>query len=131
MVDVLSLLRQFTVNKKLIVIRDNLVSFDEFVWPKNVKTNYIVHGTGKENAPKEYYTLECILYFLENKDLAHPVYHRQAASSSVLAVERPDRKNLLAYLNGETTTSASIDKSAALERPMQVREMYVFLSPTD
>lgn len=38
-------------------------------------------------------------------------------------VSRPDRKDLLAYLNGETATSASIDKSAPLEisvqRPMQ------------
>jgi parafibromin len=28
---------------------------------------------------------------------------------------------LLAYLNGETAASASIDKSAALERPRQVK----------
>jgi len=37
-------------------------------------------------------------------------------------IRRPDRKDLLAYLNGETTTSASIDKSAPLEisqRPTQ------------
>ena len=124
MADVLSLVRQFNVNKKPIDIRDNQVYFDEFVWPKNVKTNYVVWGTGKDNAPKEYYTLECILYFLQNVELQHPVYVRQAASSNVPVVRRPDRKDLLAYLKGETATSSAIDKSAPLEiamqRPMQV-----------
>lgn len=123
----MSLVRQFNVNKKPIDVRDNLVYFDEFVWPKNVKTNYIVWGTGKDNAPKEYYTLECILYFLQNVELSHPVYVRQAASSNVPVVRRPDRKDLLAYLKGETATSAAIDKSAPLEiamqRPMQVKRV--------
>jgi parafibromin len=36
-------------------------------------------------------------------------------------VNRPDRKDLLAYLNGETATCASIDKSAPLEIPTQVK----------
>ena len=132
MADVLSLVRQFNVNKKPIDVRDNLVYFDEFVWPKNVKTNYIVWGTGKDNAPKEYYTLECILYFLQNVDLVHPVYVRQAASSNVPVVRRPDRKDLLAYLKGETATSGAIDKSAPLEiamqRPMQVRQCWGVLN---
>jgi len=34
-------------------------------------------------------------------------------------VRRPDRKDLLAFLNGESTTSASIDKSAPLEISLQ------------
>lgn len=36
-------------------------------------------------------------------------------------MNRPDRKELLAYLNGETVTCASIDKSAPLEIPTQVK----------
>jgi parafibromin len=36
-------------------------------------------------------------------------------------VNRPDRKDLLAYLNGETPTCVSIDKSAPLEIPTQVK----------
>lgn len=36
-------------------------------------------------------------------------------------MNRPDRKELLAYLNGETSTCASIDKSAPLEIPTQVK----------
>lgn len=37
---------------------------------------------------------------------------------NVPVVRRPDRKDLLAYLNGETATSASIDKSSPLELPV-------------
>jgi hypothetical protein len=37
----------------------------------------------------------------------------------VPVVRRPDRKDLLAYLNGDTSTSASIDKSAPLEISLQ------------
>lgn len=36
-------------------------------------------------------------------------------------MNRPDRKELLAYLNGDTVTCASIDKSAPLEIPTQVK----------
>lgn len=36
-------------------------------------------------------------------------------------VRRPDRKELLAYLNGETASCAAIDKSAPLEIPTQVK----------
>lgn len=42
-------------------------------------------------------------------------------AEDIPAVNRPDRKELLAYLNGETVTCASIDKSAPLEIPTQVK----------
>ena len=42
-------------------------------------------------------------------------------AENIPVVRRPDRKDLLAYLNGETAASASIDKSAPLEIPTQVK----------
>lgn len=42
-------------------------------------------------------------------------------AENIPVVRRPDRKDLLAYLNGETATAASIDKSAPLEIPTQVK----------
>lgn len=42
-------------------------------------------------------------------------------AEDIPAVNRPDRKDLLAYLNGETATCISIDKSAPLEIPTQVK----------
>lgn len=40
-------------------------------------------------------------------------------AKGVPVVRRPDRKDLLSYLNGETTSSTNIDKSAPLEIPLQ------------
>ncbi|XP_077302844.1 cell division cycle 73 hyrax isoform X2 [Arctopsyche grandis] len=121
MADPLSLLRQYNVNKREIVERDNHIIFGEFSWPKHVNTNYLMWGSGKDGSVKEYYTLECLLFILKNIQLTHPVYVRQAAAANIPAVRRPDRKELLAYLNGETATSTSIDKSAPLEIPRQVK----------
>lgn len=53
--------------------------------------------------------------------LQHSVYVRQCAAEDIPAVNRPDRKELLAYLNGESSTCPSIDKSAPLEIPNQVK----------
>ena len=121
MADPLSLLRQFNMQRKTIVERDGHVIFGEFSWPKTVNTNYVEWGTGKDGTAKDYYTLECLLYLLKNITLQHPVYVRQAASEDIPIVRRPDRKDLLAYLKGETSTAASIDKSAPLEMPTQVK----------
>jgi len=109
------------MQRKQIIERDNNIIFGEFSWPKTVKTNYVIYGKGKDGTTKEYYTLECLLYLLKNIALQHPVYVRQAVSEDVPLVRRPDRKDLLAYLRGETLSSASIDKSAPLEMPTQVK----------
>lgn len=38
-------------------------------------------SSGKRGAPREYYTLECLLYLLKNVQLQHSVYVRQCAVS--------------------------------------------------
>uniref|UniRef100_A0A8D3A9M2 Parafibromin n=1 Tax=Scophthalmus maximus TaxID=52904 RepID=A0A8D3A9M2_SCOMX len=125
MADVLSVLRQYNIQKKEIVAKGDEVIFGEFSWPKNVKTNYIIWGTGKEGQPKEYYTLDSILFLLNNVHLPHPSYVRRAATENIPVVRRPDRKGLLSYLNGDSSTSTSIDRSAPIEiglqRPTQVK----------
>ncbi|XP_045582746.1 parafibromin isoform X2 [Procambarus clarkii] len=120
MADPLSILRQYNVNKKEIITKGDNIIFGEFSWPKTVKTNYLVYGSGKDGAPKDYYTLECLLFLLKHVSLTHPSYVRKAAAENIHWVRRPDRKELLAYLNGETSTSTAIDKSAPLESPTQV-----------
>lgn len=69
--------------------------------------------------------MECLLFILKNVSLTHPVYVRQAAAENIPVVRRPDRKELLAYLNGETANCAAIDKSAPLEIPTQVILFFV------
>eukprot|EP00088_Acartia_fossae_P015921 TRINITY_DN18848_c0_g1_i3.p1 TRINITY_DN18848_c0_g1~~TRINITY_DN18848_c0_g1_i3.p1 ORF type:complete len:125 (+),score=25.93 TRINITY_DN18848_c0_g1_i3:35-409(+) len=120
--DPLSLLRQYNMQGQPIVERDNNILFGEHSWPKTVATNYLISGKNKGGRPKEYYSLECLIYFLKHVALHHPDYVRQAASDGVPAVRRPDRKDLLAYLRGKITTCSSIDMAAPLQMPMQVYE---------
>lgn len=42
-------------------------------------------------------------------------------SENIPVVRRPDRMQLLAYLNGESVSCPAIDKSAPLEIPTQVK----------
>lgn len=42
----------------------------------------VVPRTGKEGQPKEYYTLDSILFLLNNVHLPHPSYVRRAAVSA-------------------------------------------------
>lgn len=41
----------------------------------------LILSTGKEGQPKEYYTLDSILFLLNNVHLPHPSYVRRAAVS--------------------------------------------------
>ena len=43
MADVLTLLRQYNIQKKEITERDDLVIFDQLAWNKSTKTNYTVY----------------------------------------------------------------------------------------
>ena len=114
MADPLSLLRQFNINRKTIVERDNHIIFGEFSWPKTVseksrflfqfvkflqvKTNYVIWGTGKDGTAKDYYTLECLLYLLRNITLQHPVYVRQVKCDKICASKHCRYSHLLRLL---------------------------------
>lgn len=115
MADPLTLLRQFNINKKDIAEDEKHISFDAVSFLKTAKTNYIICRT----TPKEHYTLEALLFLLRNVHLSHPIYVQRAGAAKVPVVRFPDRKDLLAFLNGEKETTASIDKSAPLELPVQ------------
>jgi len=114
MADPLTLLRQFNIGKKNITEKDDQVIFDTISFLKTSKTNYVIGRT----TPKEYYTVEALLFFLKKVHLSHPIYVQRAGAANVPVVRFPDRKDILAYLNGEKETSANIDKSAPLELPI-------------
>lgn len=42
---------------------------------------FFVSSTGKDNTPKDYYTLESIVFLLRNVDLQHANYVKKAAVS--------------------------------------------------
>jgi parafibromin len=96
MADALSLLRQFTIESKEYSIENDRFVFNDLAYPKDIKTNYLVYGlvfyfkyifdiyfllfsTGKDNTPKDYYTLESIVFLLKNVDLQHANYVKKAA----------------------------------------------------
>uniref|UniRef100_A0A8C9NCV9 Parafibromin n=1 Tax=Serinus canaria TaxID=9135 RepID=A0A8C9NCV9_SERCA len=105
---------EFSQNPELVVKSDQ-----ELVGEIKCYNLFLCYRTGKEGQPREYYTLDSILFLLNNVHLSHPVYVRRAATENIPVVRRPDRKDLLAYLNGETSTSSSIDRSAPLEIGLQ------------
>uniref|UniRef100_A0A5K3FS84 CDC73_C domain-containing protein n=1 Tax=Mesocestoides corti TaxID=53468 RepID=A0A5K3FS84_MESCO len=115
MADVLGLLREYHILNKAIIETDDEIIFGEFAWPKSAKTNYVMWGTGKDGAPKDYYTLNCIMYLLKNVSLAHSKYVRQAATEGIPVVRLPDRRDLLAYLNGETNIAVNIDRTVPVD----------------
>ena len=44
----------------------------------------MIFRTGKEGIPKDYYSLDCILFLLKNLNIPHPLYVRQAAVSTIV-----------------------------------------------
>ncbi|VDM22686.1 unnamed protein product [Hydatigera taeniaeformis] len=115
MADVLGLLREYHIGNKEIVETNDEIVFGEFAWPKSAKTNYVMWGTGKDGAPKDYYTLNCIVYLLKNVNLPHSKYVRQAAAAGIPVVRLPDRRELLNYLNGDAATAANIDRTVPVD----------------
>lgn len=125
MSDALSLLRNFVKNRKEFFEEDDKIVFGDVAYPKNVKTNFLIYGTGKDDRPKDYYTLECLVYLVKNRDIQHPLYVKNAGTRNISVVLRPDRRELLSYLSGELEVCASVDKNAPFEIAMQHPQPYV------
>ena len=67
--------------------------------------------------------MECLLYFLKNKDLSHTKYVQKATEDNISAVYRPDRKALFDYLfRKETPDIKNIDEMVCLEMPTQFKQ---------
>lgn len=130
MSDALSLLRNFVKAKKDFHEEEDKIIFGDVYYPKNVKTNYLIYGTGKEGRPKDYYTLECLAFLIKHRDLQHPMYVKSAGTRNISVVSRPDRRELLSYLDGEVDTTPSIDKNAPIEIAMQRAQPYIKTSST-
>lgn len=66
----------------------------------------------------EYYTLDCLLFFVKNIKRRHPEYVR-LAKGDVPIVTMPDRRDLIGYLEGNIPKKdvKSIDQSAPLHMP--------------
>lgn len=125
MSDALGLLRSFVKSKKDFHEDEEKIIFGEVFYYKNVKTTYLIYGTGKDDRPKDYYTLECLAFLIKNRDLQHSMYVKNAGTRNISVVLRPDRRDLLSFLDGEVETTSSIDKYAPIEIAMQRPQPYV------
>ncbi|OAF70587.1 Cell division cycle protein 73 [Intoshia linei] len=112
--DVLKLIRSYTLSKKSIIEQNSFVKFSDDVFDKNAKTNYRIWGTGKDGIPADFYNIGSIMFLLANSKLPHPSYVLAATNASISVIRRPDRRDLLSYINGITDISANIDISAEL-----------------
>ncbi len=63
----------------------------------NLYICYTLCSSSESDGKWDYYTLECLLYFLKNIKRSHPDYVKQARGE-VPIVHRPDRRDLIAYL---------------------------------
>lgn len=84
MSDPLKLLREYLVANKYIgeieIVDDDtkkridVICFGAIAFPRDVPTNFEIW-----NRKGEFYTLETLLFFAKNKELAHPAYVREAS----------------------------------------------------
>ena len=126
MSDPLSLLRHYSMEQKTIEEKDGNIIFGEFSWPKTVETNFRIQGWEKKDRSQwEYYTLECLLYFLKNIYLTYDAYVKEAVRDQIPAVLRPDSKLLTVYFKGlDLQIPVSIDNSAKMEIPTFIRKSF-------
>lgn len=87
--DPLSLLKDFHLRGRIADVAtsgDGRVNFGgSYVFPLSANTAF-------QNAAKDYYTIEVVLFLLQNRALSHPEYIRQANDKKVGAVAFTDRK---------------------------------------
>lgn len=124
MSDALALLRTYVKTKKDFHEEDDKIIFGDVFYYKNIKTTYLIYSTGKDGRAKDYYTLECLAFLIKNRDLQHSMYVKNAGTRNISVVLRPDRRELLSFLDGEVETTASIDKYAPIEIAMQRPQTY-------
>ncbi|XP_035710983.1 parafibromin isoform X2 [Folsomia candida] len=143
--DPLMVLRHFTVHRKEIVETEEYLIFDKIAYLKNAKTNFpmkswkINSAKKDDNDPSEldnkgvndeldrnkndYYNVGSLKYFLDNVDLLHPTYVRQAAHDMsempyLQVVTRVDRFPLLEYLQGRRTKCEGADTVGPIQLPI-------------
>ncbi|PWA89573.1 RNA polymerase II accessory factor, Cdc73 [Artemisia annua] len=98
--DPLTTLRDFTMNNNLHKITKNpTTNTYQFTptlsFPAQLETSY-------RSKQGNFYTLETLVYFINNINIKHHDYIRNAGTQKIPAVTLLDRKPLIEYLNGRT-----------------------------
>ncbi|KRZ72350.1 Parafibromin [Trichinella papuae] len=77
MADPLKFFRDYILNNRRIVERDEYIIFGDTAFNKDAKTNYLVW-----NKKDEYYTVGSLWFFYKNRELLHTTYVKEAVNLS-------------------------------------------------
>ncbi|CAI4222700.1 unnamed protein product [Auanema sp. JU1783] len=139
MADPLQLLCEYAkgkvVAKEIIHNDEKYIAFGDYAYPKDTPTQLLVYG--KEN---EHYSIESIMFLWDRMQLTHTAYVKEAAGCGIRAVTRPDRRDILDYLNGRRAqlpknsdsripSSAPIPVSRLLPEPTEPESKKARLDP--
>jgi len=108
--DPLQLLRDYKVRDELskVVLSESSVDFgDRYTFPRHAVTSYKSQKGQREN-----YSLDTVLFFLQNLSAGHGTYMQMAREAKINIISMIDREDLLNYLTGVTDTSQYIDLSS-------------------
>ncbi|XP_009345873.2 LOW QUALITY PROTEIN: protein CDC73 homolog [Pyrus x bretschneideri] len=103
--DPLSALRDFTIRgelDKIVRINDEFRFGSDYSFPCHAETAY-------RSKQGNLYTLETLLYYVNNHHIKHTDYIQCARTQGIPSVTFPDRKPLLDYLTGKISSSDSIE----------------------
>ena len=103
--DPLTLLRDFTVAKKPVVVKDDHIAFGRTLFDRKAPTAYRAAASGGGG----FYSIESLWFLLKHADATHANYVGECGKQQLKAVTLLDKRNLLAFLRGEVESTASID----------------------
>jgi hypothetical protein len=107
--DPLTLLREATIAKRPVVLKDDNLVFGKTAFARKTLTAYRSGLTGAG----EFYAIDSLWFLLQHKTAAHGTYVAECGKQGIKAVSLPDKRNLLAFLEGKTDSSPSIDLANA------------------
>lgn len=114
--DLLEILRNCVEKKCQIKEVNEQVLLGGQYFPKRAVTSFPIQKP-KGDKQTEYYKLDEILFFMENRNLPHSEYLKKAKERKIGCVRRPDRKRLLFCIFGESGVKT---RSSARQQPSQV-----------
>lgn len=115
----LNLLREFTSAKRPVTLKDDNLVFDKTAFARKTLTAYRsgLTGTG------EFYPLDSLWFLLQQATAPHGQYVAECGKQGIKAVSLPDKRALLAFLQGKTDSSPSIDfANAPAAQPIALPE---------
>jgi len=103
MADPLSLLREFTKNKKSVTLEKDSFIFEHITYPRSTPTSF-----RSQKGTKAPYTLDAIWFMLQNSEMKYTDYLSECKKFKFPSVSLIDKKELVSYLNGEIDVCQSI-----------------------